>query len=152
MRWLAIAVAFITLSGCITERKCSLKYPPRTYIDSVYTEREVISYVVDTVFIELPPICIERYVDIKDTLRLKGAYSSAQSWASGGKLFGLLKEGEMPVKIEYKKEYVDRVKEVVKSEEKIVEVKYTPKIYKVLSLLGVIACFYAIFRVYLSLR
>jgi hypothetical protein len=140
------------LSGCATEKRCSRKYPPRESIDSIYIEREVISYVIDTVYIELPPLYIERFVDVKDTLRLKGAYSSAQSWVNGGKLLGWIKEGEKPVKIEYKKEYVDRVEYRDVTKETAQKVKYIPNWAKIFTVIGLIACFYLLIRLYLLLK
>lgn len=153
MRWLLIVTALLmTLSGCVTQKKCNKKYPPRQSIDSIYIEREVVSYIIDTVYIELPPLYIERFVNIKDTLRLKGAYSSAQSWVNGGKLFGWIKEGTQPVKIEYKKEYVDRVqyRDVVKHS--IKEIKVIPNWAKIFIGIGLIACFYIIIRLYLLFK
>jgi hypothetical protein len=153
MRWLLIvAVSLVIVIGCTTERRCQRLYPPTENIEKIYIEKEVVKVKDTTVYVELPPIIIERYVDVKDTLWLKGGYSKAASWIVGGRLHGWLKEGVIPVKIEYKKEYVDRVKEVVHNEEKVVEVKYIPKIYKIFALIGLIACFYVIFKVYLFLR
>ena len=153
MRWLLIvALSLVMTTSCTTERRCQRLYPPTENIERIYIEKEVVRVRDTTIYVELPPVIIERYVDVRDTLWIKGGYSRAASWVVGGKLHGWLKEGVIPVKIEYKKEYVDRVKEVVRNEEKIVEVKYTPKIYKIFALIGLTACFYVIFRLYLFLR
>jgi hypothetical protein len=88
------------------------------------------------IYKDLPPVIIERWVSVKDTLKLIGAYSEAFAWVNGTSLQGELKEGLKPIKIEYKIKEVEVEKIKTEYKEKIVEVKYIPKFYKIMSIIG----------------
>lgn len=139
MRWLLI-VAALLLTGCVTQKRCEKKFPPSEFsrVDSVYIYRDVVKWKDTVIYKDLPPVIIEKYVPIKDTLKLTGNYSEALSWVVGGNILGSLKEGKNPVKIEYKIKEVEVVKEVEKIEykEKIVNVRYVPKWLKILAIVG----------------
>lgn len=143
MKTLIIIALAITLTGCITEKKCQKKYPPR--VDSTIISKHEIKWRDTVIYKELPPLIIERYIDVKDTLRLTGTYSKATSWVVGGKLHGSLKEGEKPVKIEYKiKEVEDKKTKVVREIERV---KFVPKFTQWLAWVGIIALIVIIIKV-----
>jgi len=133
-------IALLTMASCVTEKRCSRKFPPNesSKTDSIYIYKELVKWKDTIIYKDLPPVIIERYVDVKDTLKLIGNYSKALSWVSGGKLQGRLNEGIRPVKIEYKIKEVEVIKEIVKTEYevKIHNVKYIPNYIKILLTIG----------------
>lgn len=141
---LVIAIA-ITLTGCVTEKKCQKKYPPP--VDSTVIYKDVIKWRDTVIYKELPPLVIERYINVKDTLRLVGNYSKATSWVVGDKLHGWLKEGETPVKIEYKIKEIEVIKTKVVREVELV--KFVPKLTQWLAWVGIIALALIIIRIVL---
>ena len=145
MKKLLILALAITRTGCITEKKCQKKYPPR--VDSTVIYKDVTKWRDTVIYKELPPLVIERYIDVKDTLRLTGNYSKATSWVVGDKLHGLLKEGENPVKIEYKIKEVEVIKTKVVRE--VERVKFVPKFTQWLAWVGVIALILIVIKVLL---
>lgn len=145
MKNLIIIALAITLTGCVTEKKCQKKYPPR--VDSTVIYKDVIKWRDTVIYKELPPLVIERYIDVNDTLRLAGNYSKATSWVVGDKLHGWLKEGENPVKIEYKIKEVEVIKTKVVRE--VERVKFVPKFTQWLAWVGVIAFALIIIRIVL---
>ena len=140
MSRILIAATLLILSSCATQKRCSNKFPPAesSRIDSVYIYRDVVRWKDTIIYKELPPVVIERYASIKDTLKLTGSYSEALSWVSGGDILGVLNEGKNPVKIEYKIKEVEVEKEVFKTEykEAIHEVRFVPKLVKILAHIG----------------
>lgn len=153
-RLLIVATLLLILSGCVTQKRCNKKYPPNesTRIDSIYIEREIVKWKDTIIYQQLPPIVVERYVSIKDTLKLIGAYSKAFAWVNGTSLQGELKEGLKPIKIEYKIKEVEVEKKVFVDKEKVVNVRYIPIWAKYFIIIGVIACIYVLIRIYLLLR
>ena len=145
MKNLLIIALAITLTCCITEKKCQKKYPPR--VDSTVIYKSVTKWRDTVIYKELPPLVIERYIDVKDTLRLAGNHSKATSWVVGNKLHGLLKEGENPVKIEYKIKEVEDKK--IKAVREIERVKFVPKFTQWLAWVGVIALILIVIKVLL---
>ena len=145
MKKLLIIAIAITLTGCVSEKKCQKKYPPR--VDSTVIYKDVIKWRDTVIYKELPPLVIERYINVKDTLRLAGNYSKAESWVVGNKLHGWLKEGEKPVKIEYKIKEVEVIKTKVVRE--VERVKFVPKLIQWLSWVGIIALALIIIRIVL---
>lgn len=142
---LLIILFVISLTACVTEKKCQKKYPPR--VDSTIIYKDVIKWRDTVIYKELPPLVIERYIDVKDTLRLAGNYSKATSWVVGDKLHGLLKEGETPVKIEYKIKEVEVIKTKVVRE--VERVKFVPKFTQWFAWVGVIALILIVIKVLL---
>jgi hypothetical protein len=133
--YLTLLLVFF-ISSCVTEKRCQSKFPPQENTVIKYIDREVVKWKDTIIYKDLPPVIIERWVSVKDTLELIGAYSSALSWVSGNTLQGTLKEGLKPVKIEYKIKEVEVEKIRTEYKEKIVQVKYVPKFYKILSIIG----------------
>lgn len=151
-RWLLIVATLLLFSGCVTQKRCERKFPPSESVDSIYIYKDVVRWRDTVIYKELPPLVIERYVYIKDTLRLTGKYSKATAWVVGGNIFGNLKEGTRPVKIEYKIKEVEVEKKVFVDKEKVVNVRYIPIWAKYFIIIGVIACIYVLIRIYLFLR
>lgn len=141
-RILIVATLLLIVSGCVTQKKCNKKYPPTesTRIDSFYIEKEVVKWKDTIIYQQLPPIVVERYVSIKDTLKLTGSYSEAFAWVSDGNILGKLNEGIKPAKIEYKIKEVEVEKEVLKTEYKkeVVKVPYIPLFTKIFMWIGII--------------
>jgi hypothetical protein len=139
MKILLIILALL-LSSCVTQKRCNKKFPPKefTRIDSIYIEREIVKYRDTTIYKDLPPVIIEKFTPVKDTLILTGGYSEALCWVFDGNILGTLKEGLKPVKIEYKIKEVEKIVEVERIEykERVNEVKYTPRWVKVLAYIG----------------
>ena len=142
MKYLLIASILLLFSGCATQKRCNKKYPPSesTRIDSVYIEKEVVKWRDTVIYKELPPIVVERYVSIKDTLRLKGGFSEAISWVNEGNILGRLEEGKNPVKIEYKIKEVEVEKEVVRVEyrKEVVTRLFIPLYAKIFMWIGIV--------------
>jgi len=141
-RLLIVATLLLIVSGCVTRKNCNKKYPPTgsTRIDSFYIEKEVVKWKDTIIYKQLPPIVVERYVSIKDTLKLTGNYSEAFAWVSNGNILGKLNEGIKPAKIEYKIKEVEVEKEVIRTEYKkeIVNVPYIPLFAKILMWVGIV--------------
>lgn len=142
MRWLLIVTALLmTLSGCVTQKKCNKKYPltESSRIDAIYIEKEVVKWRDTIIYKQLPPIVVERYVSIKDTLKLTGGYSEAFAWVSNGNILGKLNEGINTAKIEYKIKEVEVEKEVIKTDYKkeIVNLPYIPLYAKIFMWVGI---------------
>ena len=141
-RLLIVATLLLIVSGCVTRKNCNKKYPPTesTRIDSFYIEKEVVKWKDTIIYKQLPPIVVERYVSIKDTLKLTGSYSEAFAWISDGNILGRLNEGIKPAKIEYSIKEVEVEKEATKTEYKkeIVNVPYIPLFAKILMWVGIV--------------
>jgi hypothetical protein len=148
MKYLLIITAVLLLTSCATEKRCNTKYPPKSSIEYIYIEKEVTRWKDTIIFKDLPPVIIERWVEVKDTLKLIGAYSKALSWVNGGILQGQLKEGLNPVKIEYKIKEVIVERTEYKDKEIIKEVRYYPKYLVWGAIIGLIAIVYLIFRIF----
>lgn len=135
---------------------CALACTKKIYIP-VETVREV--SVHDTTYlhktdtlVQVPEVSISDFIDITDTLHLRGTHSSATAWLDtthrvlAGKL---VQGGKLPVTIVEKERLVYRDSVVTQEIPVPVEiektVKVVPWIYKVLSVIGIFAlCFIAI--------
>lgn len=148
MSRIILVLIAIVLSSCATQKRCNSKFPPTesSRIDSVYIYKDVVKWKDTIIYKELPPVVIERYVSIKDTLKLIGKHSEALSWVVGNNILGVLKEGKNPVKIEYKIKEVEVEKEVVKSEVKelVKRVKYVPIFTRILAWFGLASLIFLI--------
>jgi len=89
-------------SGCVTQKKCSSKFPPVSeiiYKDSII-EREVTVYVDTIIYVELPAKEVVKEVKIpvpitfkSDTVYAVGDYASAKAWVAKRELKLKLNEG-----------------------------------------------------------
>ena len=140
----------LILSSCATQKRCERKFPPVERIDSIYIETIKEVYRDTTIYVDLPPVIIEKYVPITDTLTLPGSHSEARCWVIDDMITGRLEEGKKPVEIQYKIKEVEVVKEVLVEKETIRKEKYLPLWSKILSGLGAVLVFYLIFRVFFS--
>lgn len=147
MRWL-ILIPLIILSGCITEKRCTAKYPPSERVDSIFVYKVVEKWKDTIIYKELPPVYIEKFVPIRDTLILLGKFASAKVWATKDILTGWLKEGERPVRIEYKIKTVDVVQEKIVEKEIVKQVKFVPWYYKALAVMGVLFIIFIALKVF----
>lgn len=150
MRHILVVAALLILSSCATQKRCSNKFPPaeNSRIDSVYIYRDMVRWKDTIIYKELPPVVIERYASIKDTLKLTGSYSEAFAWVSDGNILGKLNEGIKPAKIEYKIKEVEVIKTKVVRE--VEQVKFVPKFTQWFAWVGIIALILIIIKV--SLR
>jgi len=146
-----LALIALIFSSCVTQKRCSKKYPPQVShrIDSIYIYKEIIKWKDTVIYKDLPPVTVQKFVDVKDTLKLIGNYSKALSWVSAGKILGSLKEGIRPVKIEYKIKEVEVIKEVVRTEYKVevVTKRFVPLWVKILAGLGVAFVLFIVYKI-----
>ena len=72
--FLALAVLFLTLSSCVTYKRCNLKYPPVSAKDSVYIEtiKEVpVPIPGDTIKVDVPINCPDQDIVSVENSKLK---------------------------------------------------------------------------------
>jgi len=120
---LLFALLSVFALSCVTQRKCLLKFPPTTTIDSVYIEKvkEVPIYIPgDTINIIAPINCPDQDVASFENSKLKQQISILK-----GKLISntIVKPDTVKVTVT---ETVTKVKEVIVTQ----PVKFVPGIYK----------------------
>jgi hypothetical protein len=148
MKILLIILSVVILSSCVTEKKCNKKFPPQVIHTVQIVEKEVTVYKDTIIYVELPPVVIEKFVGIKDTLILRGNFASAMAWVKGANIFGRLKEGEVPVKIKYEIKEVIKDRVVIDKQVEIKIVKHVPLIYKIFSVIGLVGLVYLGFKIF----
>ena len=117
MRFYLLLVALFMLNSCNIFKPVGVN--TTTTSDTVYIETIVEVLRDTTIFVELPPVTIEKYVYITDTLTLTGKYSYSKAWVNGNMIHGKLQEGTAPVKIKYQyKDIIERVYIEVDNSEK----------------------------------
>jgi hypothetical protein len=150
MRILIIIILAVLATGCVTKKRCADKYPPETHIEyrEVIVEKEIIKYRDTTIYVELPPVEIEKSVIIEVPVTLYvapieavGKYSSARAWIASQRLHLDLKEGGT-LEVELK----DAIKEIERlrttntnnTSKEVVRVPYTPKFWIITGWIGII--------------
>jgi hypothetical protein len=102
MKTILFLLLIVTLSGCVTQKRCNRKFPPKTetiYIETV-VEKIITKYRDTTIYVELPAkeiintVYVPTPIDFKsDTVFAYGDYSSAKAWVARQKLQIKLNEG-----------------------------------------------------------
>lgn len=140
---------------------CALACTKKIYIPVEKTEYVSVhdtTYLHRTdTLVQIPEVSLSDFIDIADTLKLVGSYSSATAWVdtTHGVLAGkLVQGGKLPVQI------VERERVVVKDsliyeqvpypvvEEKIVKV--VPWFWRIMSVIGIFAIAYVAFKIFLK--
>mgnify|MGYP001045473195 CR=1 FL=1 len=110
MKHIAPILILLTITSCVTQRRCNDKFPPQvTVIDST-TTRIVTEYRDTTVYVQLPGDTAYQSITIRDSagqivsgrseLRTSLAYSAA--WINSGRLQHVLQQNDtlLPVTVE----------------------------------------------------
>lgn len=151
MKKLLIISMAILLSSCVTQHRCSDKFPPAESInvkDSTIITHEIRYY--DSIIYQVVKIpeyikkdsVVIRYTDgvaSTDKLYLIGHYSQATAWLNGKTLQGELKEGgwiEVETKLRLKDQIIKELRSKTSDTVKIVKEKYIPKFIKILAWIG----------------
>jgi hypothetical protein len=149
-----VFILFYTLSGCVTQRRCTEKFPPQissdTFIkDSVRTETK---YRDTTIYIPIPgkvvhdsipiPIpCPEAKKIVSDTIRTETEFAIAKAWIEGDELHIELEQKDTSYKADIKnaireRDYYKYLYE--KSNTKQVQiVKHVPLFWRIAGWIGI---------------
>lgn len=141
---LLIAVFF---TACKT-----IQYIPIETIKEVSVHDTTVLHRTDTL-VQVPEVSISDFIDLKDTLIMRGTLSESRSWVDSTAMVlkgRLVQTGKIPVQIVEKERVVYR-DSLVKQEipapfevEKIVKV--VPWFWRVMSVIGILALAYIAFR------
>lgn len=130
MKTICLYLAFLcVLSSCVTQRRCSAKFPPTVQRDSIYIEtlKEIPIYLPgDSIKVEVPVNCPDQIIANVETARL-----SQQIEILKGKLIS-----STHIKPDTVKVYVPEIKTVVTTVQVPQPVKFVPKLVKILAWIG----------------
>jgi len=158
-------IAFILLfSGCVTQKRCNEKFPPKSeiiYKDSII-EREITVYVDTIIYVELPPKEVTNTVYVptpitfkSDTVFAVGDYSTAKAWIAKRELKLKLNEGAK-FKIELNKAIREstywKERYINDKQTEIVEVNKLKKWQISLMVIGLISILLIILKLVLTFR
>jgi hypothetical protein len=141
VKWLLLLAIVFSLSGCVTQRKCRLKFPVNPEIirkDSIIT-RDTIIYRDRTIKINIPgdTVTVEKKVPYKEDISpvwAQNDYATATAWVQNSKLKLQLIQREQVITAIIDSAYKETKhwKEKYQNEKQtiIVREKYIPKIYK----------------------
>lgn len=143
---LAILLALLVAS-CKT-----IQYVPVETIKEVKVHDTTVLHRTDTL-VQVPEVSISDFIDLKDTLIMRGTLSEARSWVDSTAMVlkgRLVQTGKIPVQIVEKERVVYR-DSLVKQEipvpfEVEKRVPYVPFFWKLFSVIGILALAYLAFR------
>ena len=143
---LAILLALLVAS-CKT-----IQYVPVETIKEVKVHDTTYLHRTDTL-VQVPEVSISDFIDLKDTLIMRGTLSEARSWVDSTAMVlkgRLVQTGKIPVQIVEKERVVYR-DSLVKQEipvpfEVEKRVPYVPFFWKLFSVIGILALAYLAFR------
>ena len=128
------------LAGCKT-----IQYVPVEHTKYVTVRDTTILHKTDTL-VQVPEVKISDFIDVSDTLVMEASYSKAKAWVdTTARLLkgNLVQGGKLPVQIVEKERVVYKDSLVYQDKpvpvEVVKEVKYVPKVVKVLAWTGVLA-------------
>lgn len=141
---LILALVILGFTGCVTQKRCQEKFPPRESIsvrDSIVI-RDTVIYIPEVQYVIVPDTIIDTvlikpvYDDgglISDTLYLVSKLSWARAWVKDYELFGTISDKDTtlvvkPTESQKVVKQTEKYKTIEKTE--IVEVRYIPKFYK----------------------
>ena len=143
MKNLAIILAIILMSSCVTQKKCNQKYPPQVITEIVEKEtiRDSIVYRDRIVEIKIPAdtVVVERVVEVPINLYIapitaENDYARASAWVKDAKISLMLFQKEHTIReiIEAAEKETWYWKEKYEKEKiiEVHEVKFVPKFYK----------------------
>ena len=166
LKIIIIVVLIFLAFGCVTQKRCNLKFPPQTSIEIVYRDsiheeiryRDTIIYVpipgelrTDSIFI---PVASPGQNYIPDTARAENKYAIAKAWMDWPKIKLNLIQKPQTLEFQLKNAIKEantyrQLYEKEKSKE-VVQVKYTPKFWKFTGWIGI--GFIIVFLVWVGLR
>lgn len=136
MRLLFILVMALSLSGCITQQRCSRKYPPaETLRDSINIQKEVI-YRDTVIYRTLPPDTVmvwrEMPASVPDTepLTAENQHAFAKAWIGDGRMWLRLFMKPQPIAFTLQNKTQLENRYQGHSQTKIERVPYVPAIYQ----------------------
>lgn len=140
-----IFLAAFIFTGCVTQKKCSLKFPTQNTRDSIYIETQVKVPVLipgDSVYIDVPVDCPDQNVAIVENGKLKQTISILK-----GRLYSatLIKPDTFYV-------YTTKTKTVVKEVKVPQPVKFIPKFWKIAGGLGIAFVLLVIVSIVLKIK
>lgn len=164
MRTILIILSVLIFSSCVTEKRCSRKFPPKTetiYRDSI-VEREITVFVDTIIYVELPAKEIINTVYVptpilfkSDTVFAVGDYSSAKAWVSNQRLRLKLNEGAK-IKVDLERAIRETTfwKEKYRNKKQTITVEVNVLKYwqKALMFIGVIAIIFLAFKLYFRFK
>lgn len=144
MRKLTAILILLSLSGCVTERICSRRFPPIIQTKDSIVFKEIVKEVIirDTFFIQADTVYSFDTVEIIDGLlqsqRIWAYVDYAKAWAqvSNSRLRLELIQNDSAVARLIRDSVRVEVKEVYRTETKIHRVKYTPRFVSVMAWIG----------------
>lgn len=165
---LILFAGLLLFTGCITQNKCNRKFPPEVMIirkDSIFRETKTI--IRDTtIYYHLPADTvmdsIKVYIDRKtgfvnsEVSHLSNKYANSLAWISKSQLHHKLMQNDTSIQITIKDAiqttWSSAERFYNQSETKIVEKKFVPLFYKLLSWVGAIALIYLIVKAVLFVK
>ena len=149
MKTIILFLICFFLASCVTQKKCTRKFPPVTEIIIKDSIREVTIYRDTTIYINLPADTVYK----KDTIIIKNGYfyiapmyaetnlATAKAWISHNKLSLMLadKDTTLEVRLENALKTSQIWEFKYKNEKQTVQVKYVPKFWKVTGWIGIIS-------------
>lgn len=156
-----ILIALISLSGCVTEKRCNSKYPPEVMIirkDSIITKKETI-FRDTTIFVKIPGEN-QYYTDtiyIKDgqlyfkPSHLRTSFAESRAWIENGNIRHTLTQNDTIISVRINNAirltWERAEKYYSKDQTKIVEKKVVPLWVKILSFVGAATLMYLIYKI-----
>lgn len=144
---LIITAAAFLLSNCATQKKCARKFPPQTVTIIKDSIREVVTFRDTTIYIKLDPVTVSKTdtvyvkngVTVFREVNAESNYATAKAWIGQNRLNLTLtdKDTTITVKLNNALKTARYWEMKYSTEQKTIEVKYIPKIIKILSWLGV---------------
>lgn len=139
---LILSLILISLSSCITQRRCNDKFPPEQSVNikdsTVITYETKFRDSVVKVIVNIPKTVIRDSVVVRyeggkctsDKLTLTGKYSQAEVWMQNSILKGELTEGgwiPLQVKITMQERYIKELRQKSTEKQTVKMVEYIPK-------------------------
>lgn len=149
LKYTALIFSALILASCKT-----IQYlPVKEYVEIAVHDTTVL-HRTDTL-VQVPEVSISDFIDLKDTLIIRGTLSESRSWVDSTAMVlkgRLVQTGKIPVQIVEKERAVYR-DSLVKQEipvpfEVEKRVPYVPFFWKLFSVIGILALAYLAFRLF----
>lgn len=141
-----ILILLILISGCATEKRCKLKFPPQTETIIKDSIREVIKYRDTTIYVKLPAdtvttsdtIYIKNGVTVYKEVKAETKLATARAWIGQNRLNLTLADKDTTIEIKLKDALVSKEfwQNKYMTEKQVVTIKYTPKWINILAWIG----------------
>lgn len=138
---------------CLTAASCkTIQYVPVEKVVEVAVHDTTVLHRTDTL-VQVPEVSISDFIDLKDTLIMRGSVSEARAWVDSTAMVlkgRLVQTGKIPVQIVEKERVVYRdslVKQDIPVPFEVEKrVPYVPFFWKLFSVIGILAVAYLAFR------